>query len=441
MWKSSLLKLDGPLSCSILLDKASGNQGEKGRLSLEEWQNLFRELKAFVTDLHVYCEKPEEDLEYFFNILRLIEAQNIRFHVHCSGLWDEPREFLMAIKEFSHFLYLYLTVYGAEAESHSKISGNNRFDELDANIKLANLYACDMVASSELNKSNLHELEDMIQHYQNIGVRRVEFERRVAGPNPETDLSDKEFEDALIRVDQMAQEGWRTAVGGCFPQCFCNAVKSVCRGGGVNFCAIDSSGFVRPCLHSELKAGQVTKGGFERIWKGRLMKKWGENNPSECRDCDAFRSYLCFGGCKCLSEKLNVARDPLIRKPVKLDDFKTSPEIKLDGSLCPLPRYEVRKESFGFILMHDGQFIPIKKGASALLSAMDGETSLKKLEGQFGKEVVPLIFSLYLRKFLVFRTIMTEQPLQPPPASQQRRPQEQRNMPGGPQEQCNMPRR
>ncbi len=432
MWKSPSLRLSGPLSISILLDRNSGKGGDDGRLSLEEWQNLFRELKDFVTDIHVHCEKPEEDFSYFLSVIRLIESREIRFHVHCSGLWKEPQNFLNTMRGFSHFLYLYLPVFGATAASHLKICGEDRFEELCENVRLCSLYACDVILTVGLNRINIHEIEDVIQHYQNLGARKIEFERRVMGPDPEMDLSDKEIEDALLRIEQMIQEGWRASVGGCFPRCFSKTGGGTCRGGGVNYCAVDSSGFVRPCLESGLKVGRVDRGGLLKVWKSRAMQKWGENNPPECRNCDAFRTYRCFGGCKCYAEKLGVSGDPLVRKAMKTDDFEASSAINLDGALCPLPRYKIRQEPFGFILIHDGEYIPVRKGASDLLSAVDGETSLKNLESRFGSEVIPLLFNLYMRKFLVFRTNRFERPqLSPPTASGPpgRVPQEQRKPP------------
>lgn len=395
MWKKPVLELVAPVTCAIELRADS-------KFTNEDWQRVLYDLKPFVVEIDLRGEEPVEHPQ-FLDVLQILDNFKIPVNIYSNGLWENPGELFKSIRKFGHIISFHIPVYGFKEATHELMGGKGTYSKVIENIKSAVTHNYDVHVDVPVGKFNLYEIEDMAESLNDMRIKCVNFKRFIGKVVSEITLSEEEQSDVIYRVDNLIQEGWPVAMGGCFPLCFSSSFTLTCCPGGVSFCVIDSNGDVKPCTDTGYVAGNVLKKPVKDIWKSPQMRKWRDNVAAECRKCDLYYALSCFGGCKCSAEKINASVDPLIKEPVKIEPSPLMKEINVEEELCPLPRYKKREEKFGCILIHNHKFLPVKKEAEAILNAIDGETSLRTLDNKFGHAAIAFVYDLYLRKFLVFR--------------------------------------
>lgn len=395
MWKKPLSELEGPITCALELKPES-------KMTNNDWQKIISDLKPLVVEVDIRGDEPTEHPQ-FLEILQILENMKLPFNIYSRGLWKAPEELFKNLTKHGYILSIHIPVYGLKEATHELIAGPGTYNVLLNNIKDAVTNNHDVILDVPVGKFNLYEIEDMAEIFNDLRVKNINFRRYIGKVASDITLSEEEQADVISRVDSLIQEGWPVSMGECFPMCFSSAFTLSCCPSGVSFCVIDSDGNVRPCTDTEYTAGNVLKKSIKDIWKSPPMRKWRDNIAPECKKCDLYYALSCYGGCKCLAEKIKASKDPLIKEPVKIEPSPLMKEINVEEELCPLPKYKKREEKFGYILIHDHKFLPVKKEAGAILDAIDGETSLRQLEDKFGPAATAFTYDLYLKKFLIFR--------------------------------------
>ena len=85
-----------------------------------------------------------------------------------------------------------------------------------------------------------------------------------------------------------------------------------------------------------------------------------------------------------------VSRDPLMTIPLPLyEPSKPEPRsLSLYESAIPRLDYKLQEETFGPVLIHGNEIIPISPRARPILGAMKEQHTLRRFENQFGQEAV-----------------------------------------------------
>jgi hypothetical protein len=96
---------------------------------------------------------------------------------------------------------------------------------------------------------------------------------------------------------------------------------------------------------------------------------------------------------------LDIVRDDLITAPLDTDPAPLS-ELVLPAHARPIARFELRAESFGWLLIRGGQVQPVSASAGPLLDVLNGCLTLAEITNQFGEEGLALVGQL-VRKGLV----------------------------------------
>jgi hypothetical protein len=134
---------------------------------------------------------------------------------------------------------------------------------------------------------------------------------------------------------------------------------------------------------------------IETIWQSSEMDRFRASIPTACHTCAAFAQ--CHAGCKALAMELGLPHDPLMRQPLSPHEIAPLPALRLNAQMRPMRRFEMREESFGYILMRGNVIVPVRASAREILDALNGATNLAQIKHAFGVEGLSLVGSLYQR--------------------------------------------
>jgi hypothetical protein len=131
---------------------------------------------------------------------------------------------------------------------------------------------------------------------------------------------------------------------------------------------------------------------MEELWHSPAMDQWRALMPAACVICAAYP--VCHGGCRAIQELDPDHRDPLRHLP--LDSFTPSVETReLPASGRPRFMASLRKESFGYALLGQGQVILIRPEARPVVEACTGKWTFAQLAARFGEAGLDLLGELW----------------------------------------------
>ncbi len=185
----------------------------------------------------------------------------------------------------------------------------------------------------------------------------------------------------------------------------------------VSSCAISSTGFMRPCIHSDEVFGQVLPNNFAEVW--RKMDSWAspEILPKECRDCNGL--MVCEGGCR-MSAKVTSGRydGPDLYMTRAISDcnrailLPTDPDFQLDQdqTLCFNRRCLLRQEENGFIAYTGGklEYLTEKGFEFVLMLKQADEITCRALAERLGyqtEDVLSVVKRLIRSRILLRREV------------------------------------
>ncbi len=368
-------------------------------LSPTRWGEIIERLEPFIAEFRVGGGEPtaREDL---FEILDSLERAKRPYHLLTNGNWTLRPALMTGFKKLTYVQSLLVSLHGADATAHEAFTGEA--GEFGASLKTVEMVAAtglEVSTSTIITQQNAEHLEALVELAMQRGARHSVFNRYVGPPRPDVEPDAETLKKAVARLDDLRQLGYNVALGSCVPACFSGEFSQGCSG-SVTYCAIDPWGNVRPCDHSPTRVGNLLTQGVLDVWRGKAMRTWRNHIPAACRKCS--KLAFCPAGCRSEAEHLGVDFDPLIGAPVPLAE-PTLLEVTLEEDLCPVPRYDVREEDFGWSLIRQTHVIPVTRKAGGLLHAFDGKTSLAQIEKKFGAAALSFVYSLYERNFVDFK--------------------------------------
>lgn len=368
-------------------------------LTPAQWGTLIEKLGPYVSEFRVTGGDPMLRPDVF-EILDHLERAKRPYHIITSGVWSDRPSLLIGLKKLTYVQSFLVFLHGHDAATHAAFTGDAAgFDEALKTIELVAAAGLEVSTSTVITKQNADHAEPLVELAMRRGARHSVFNRYVGPPRPELEPDRDTLSKALTKLDDLRQLGYNVALGTCVPACFSKSFSQGCSA-GITYCTIDPWGQMRPCDHSPTRVGSVLDQKVSDVWRGKAMRSWRNRLPSACEKCS--KITFCPGGCRSEAEVLGVAQDPLIGSPLPIED-PTLLEVTLEEDLCPLPKYDIREEDFGWSLIRQTHVIPVTRKAGALLYAFDGKTTLADIEKQFGAAALSFVYSLYERNFVDFR--------------------------------------
>jgi radical SAM protein with 4Fe4S-binding SPASM domain len=369
-------------------------------LSLDQWERILEGLAPYVHEYRVTGGEPtlKDDI---LDLLRLLDRQKRYFHIFTNGRWNDRDALIDGFKTLQYLATFLISLHGPDADSHMAFTGEDTFCDATETIARAVAAGLEVNTNTVLTRSNFRRIEEVAALSHSLGARSAVFARYIGHPCEGLTLTDEELKEALAAIEGLVSRGYNVSLGNCIPHCFFESTTSGCSA-GITFATVDPYGNVRPCNHSPVIGGNLLREDITKIWKSKTMRAFRNAVPGECRRCR--RLTYCPGGCKAMAGLLGVPRDPLIRSRVVHKDEPTLMEVTLEDELCPVPRYAVRREDFGWALIRQSQVIPVSSKAGRVIQTFDGKTDLRAIEKKFGAAALSFVYSLYVRDFIELRS-------------------------------------
>jgi pyrroloquinoline quinone biosynthesis protein E len=371
-------------------------------MSLVEWEKVIGKLDVYVQEYHVSGGEPTEHGQ-FFEILSILEKKGKFYHLFTNGLWKDADRILEGFTSCAHLNTINFSLHGPNYDVHNAFTQNlepGKFETLLDNIRLAYSAGYSVNTNTVLHKENLEHIEEIAELATELGANHAIFSRYVGPQSDRLDISPDELAKAAAKIEELKSQGYNAILGNCIPFCHFKSPTAACFA-GVTLASVDPCGSLKPCTFSGIRAGSLLKEEVTAVWRSKIMKKWRSRLPSQCKKCVKLSS--CPGGCKAVSDFLELPHDPLVGETVKKTEQPQVLDVTLEEDLCPLARYIMRKEDFGWILIKGNQVIPVRQRAEKILMKLDGTVTLGEIQKEFGSGALSFIYSLYVRDFIEFR--------------------------------------
>ena len=409
-----MLELSGPVIASLEVGatcsygkcpncpKDFESAGDKP-LTVTGWERIINKLDKYAQEYRVTGGEPTENPD-FLDILAVLEKTGKFYHIFTNGMWKDPDSLLEGLMKCAHINTIMFSVHGHNAKSHNIFTGDDseeNFEKILENLHLAYAAGYNINTNTVLTKQNIEHIEEITELAMDLGAQHSIFSRYIGPNRDDISITPEELKKAGEKVEELKSLGYNVMIGNCIPHCHISSSSSGCYA-GITYCTIDPRGNMRPCDHSKTIAGNIFKDEVKKVWQSRVMKEWRKRIPKVCRRCNKLQ--ICPGGCKVVADILGEPVDPLIGDPIEKPTDPPVLEVTLEEDLCPIPRYILRNEDFGWVLIRGTQVIPVKHRAERILKSLDGKTNLGEIQQKFGDGALSFIYSLYVRNFIEFRT-------------------------------------
>lgn len=361
-------------------------------LSLTGWRTILTQIKPNAHLVKLTGGEPTLHPE-FAGIVRCLQELDIPFSVFTNGLWLNPESVITLLRDTPQFRGFLISLHGATPQSHDRFSSTpGSFLQTTANIRRATTAGLAVSISTVIHQHNLDEIEAIPALASELGADHVVFNRYLGQEQPEVSVSEKELRQAVKKIFKMQRAKVSSiGFGNGIPQCFTENPSTGCLA-GVAYCTIDPWGNLRPCNHSPRQCGNLLEVSVATAWHSAEMEAFRRLIPTACHACSAFPQ--CHGGCRALAEELGQAADPLMRGPLE-QRRKPQKPIQLYEGLRPQPRYAIREEEFGYVLLRGNRVVPIAFADKPILDACDGQHTLREIQEKYDQRALQLIVALY----------------------------------------------
>jgi len=371
-----------------------GNVFERtlGDMDIERWRCLLENLRPYIVTLRITGGEPTL-YPRFAALIHLVDGLGVPFVLFSNGLWPDPAKTLDLLLHCDHLDGVLVSLHGPDASTHQSFAGVDSFDRVTATIRQAAQAGLMINTNTVLTRANYHAIAAIAALSNDLGARFAAFSRYYGPPTPVTDLTESEFRTAAATVHSLQRQGARVQFNNCVPVCFDGQPTKSCPA-GITHSTIDPLGRVRPCTHAPHVLGSLFSQSIAEIWQGEAANQWRALIPAVCRTCAEF--VRCRGGCKALACHLQRDKDPLIRRPLShpLSAVHTR-RMLIYANARPQANFTLREESFGYLLINRNQIVPVKSGTRPLLDALNGKTTMRQIQDNFGQPGLALVAYLF----------------------------------------------
>lgn len=328
----------------------------------------------------------------FMRILQAATSYHAQVTVFTNGRWQQPAALVSALARMPHLSGLLVSLHGANAQQHEAFSGvQGSFAETLANVQIALAAGVPVALSTVITRQNWHAVAEVVDLGRALGVQHVAFNRYLGIPAPAIDLDEPQQRAACAEIERLIAAGAGAKYGIGLPQCFMANSSEGCLA-GVAYVAIDPWGRLHPCVHSPSIIGSLHERPLSELWQSPTMAAWRGLMPAECTGCAAYS--VCHGGCRAVLELRPDRRDPLRRSALASFAQLRDPRV-LPASIRPVLQGVLRPEPFGYVVLGQGQLLPVRPEAQPLLAACDGALTFATLAERFGQPGLELLGELW----------------------------------------------
>ncbi len=404
-----MLELTGPVVVELELLPSEDSDSQEPALSVSQWEKVINKLNVYVQEYRVGGPDPVNHPE-FFEILKILEKTGKFYHIFTDGLWENTDSALEGFVNCAHINTINFNLHGPDQETHRTVARKQKeedFDRVLDNIRLCFSAGYSVNTRTVLNNCNIEKIEQITELSTEIGASHAIFVRYIGPEDTQMDVDPQKLKSVGSSIEDLKSLGYNVMLGNCIPYCMIPSQTAGCFE-GVTIGSVDCHGNLKPSPHLDFSVGSLLDGEVPKLWRSPAMKKWRSDIPQPCRKCS--KISVCAGGSRAYAKIRGLDQDPFIEEPIPKPQQLKILDVTLEEELCPLARYVMRKEDFGWILIQGNQVIPVRHRAEKILKALDGSSmTLGDIKKNFGSGALSFIYSLYVRDFIEFRTRVEEE--------------------------------
>jgi radical SAM protein with 4Fe4S-binding SPASM domain len=361
-------------------------------MSAAMWRQLLSPFIGDATQIRLTGGEPTLHPE-FAAIFEYVTAGDAWVTVFTNGRWQDPEGFVASVRGRRHFSGLLISLHGSDEASHEAFSGiRGSYAETLANIKLAISRGIPVALSMVITQYSWDKIQAMASLAEELGAQQLAVNRYIGAPLPQIEPLDYQVQSAVRETQALIWAGAPVTFGIGVPQCYVVNASEGCLA-GVAYASIDPWGRLRPCAHSPTVVGSLHEHSLRDLWHGAAMEQWRAAMPLECTMCEAYP--VCHGGCRAIQELRSDTRDPLRRAPVATFTPLALEPIELPATARPRFVGRLRAESFGYVLLGQGQAMPVRPEARPIIEACAGRLTLLDLQDLYGEDALDLLGELW----------------------------------------------
>jgi radical SAM protein with 4Fe4S-binding SPASM domain len=363
-------------------------------LSASQWAPLIKGLAQSLEEVRLTGGEPTLHPD-FLQILQSLKSERLAFKIYTNGLWPNSGGLLRALKGNPFFRGFIFSLHGSTPSIHHTFSGLSDFERITATIQEAVKRGFPVSTSTVLGHYNRGNIPGILKLASMLGSRKHHFRRYIGAYRAMISMNREDIAAMLEAIDTIPPEIFSYRTGECFPRCFYR--RSLPCLAGITHITITPSGLVKACPFSLETHGTVKSG---RIGGKRKIMQWVSDFTTACLHCDEIEN--CMGGCRVMRRNFLFKRDPLMEEPMGRDtaplSIRHEKPIILNGFLRL--KAMVRRESFGHVLIMEGEVIPVKEKALEVLKLCDGTKTIGEIGERADEQAKEFLLSLYLRGFI-----------------------------------------
>lgn len=398
-----MVELKGPLAATMELNGPGALEDRAGAdfLTGAQWKAIIDKFVPYANSITIGGEEPTLHPN-FQEILKHADLAKLGFSVATTGRWREPRTVIGIVREMAYFHAFLIALPAADAETYKTLTGVDALAEVVSNMKLATASAEGVFSLTLLSRPLLGRLREVTMLALAQGAWGCRFQRPINAVEPWA-LTPVELTQALDELAALQYDGYPVSIDNCVPKCFHDGMGHGC-GAGFTSCLVDRQGRLKACHHAEEACGNLLDSPLDALWKSPAMRRWRKAVPKECSRCSMV--FTCEAGCRAAGlagrEKDGLVRGPYT-PPAGGGD---APTVTMSGHLCPVPKFTIREEAFGGILIGKaGDVLPVTSEGLAIAQAYTGSTPLAAIERQFGDTGLSFTYALYGQNMIELRQI------------------------------------
>ena len=232
---------------------------------------------------------------------------NVRLNTNGYGVDDDLAVFLA-----NHQVLTQVSLDGVDPKTNSLLRGSEKafYDAIDAIKKLVEAGVRTRI-SFTIHSENIHQLADMINFSQDLGVEQLTTSSLVGiGNAKENRMQSVEFKEEFevlydsVKDDREKQMMTKSTLLAETIQAIRAGIKFSYCGTGLSTCCIDANGDVYPCINmvrDDYRSGNAAKESIEQFWENSTvlskLRMLNVNSMNfQCAQC-IFR-HFCGGYCR-----------------------------------------------------------------------------------------------------------------------------------------------
>lgn len=353
---------------------------------------VLTEILPYSHQIYIEGDEPLEHPEVF-RMLDFLDERNIIYHLQTKALWLDAPPILRKLQSLRNLSTLRI-IFPVSNERNGSALPNDRNNSeiLIRNLRMAVGSGLNVWTLTPLIHETVEKVNEIVIGTKKLGVKGNSFTREAAT----THINPDDLRACLGDLRQLRESGYPVVLEDCIPLEAGYAFIPRCKG-GTGSCFVDAYGNVRVCRHDRLVLGNLTACGIDEIWMNPALSNWrlsmGKYSPQVL---GTIYQYCCpfiyeTWEAELASDRWKErASELLIEAPGAKRD-----QVTLHPDLIPVQLPRFRAEKRGAILINGHDFMHLSERAARIVSAMNGERTLRSLRQEFGQEALSLIYALF----------------------------------------------